>query len=975
MSDIIKIKKTDIISDSVDVINQNFDIIQGIIESDNYVKSLQLGDIETRLNNLENKNNQNFSDLVKDLNDLTEKIEDEFDENNIQDMINKSLTKSASDLEDFIKRTAGQQVYKALGPYATTSTIDGKIEQKLQGYLKQGDLDEYDNYVKNELLAQYNKSSAFTQYQSDADRKYAEVSTIVANSKFYFEKNSNGVDCLYSVTEPVGITNYTSIEDFYDKGKVTLDSNGKVVGLGSKPVKEVVDPTNATLKDLTVLKNLIQICEKLFKTISTEMVTLRQSVGENKAEFDIIAAIKGPDGQDIAASIFAYADKEGSRLILSGDNINLNADKKLKLKSGTFELDSKEMSLNSDGKLTINSENLKLNDDELMMKGNIYATNQNNQITAGIIGARKNTNGNNRVVRFFAGTESTKEGDEYKLLEEDIENAKFKVYDDGHVVAKDIELVFNGNHTSIDEDGILHANGAEISGNVTANKIDVTSTNNTITVKGPGEINYTGNLTYETNISADNFRISVDGELKAESGDSIKIKNTKNYLEFGILDEIDNTNNEIKDEKGDPATKLYGVPSLIMYYNGKPFYLNPTCWLNKGTEYKGGNMRWIKQYDAYNYANPNNIINNQTYTSTSGVLKNNQGRYCIARPKSALENLLNSNGSSSDEVVRLTILEWGENEGDKRTWLKRSGLMNDGDENEGVFTKKSILGSSGYYGNPSFTRTEITEATCEAFKNKVPNSQTVWAKCNFYYYVEWVKDNGEDGKDSIIKKTDFPIKKICTLMHNIAKAQSAPTDGYENCCWGRPGKYIKIVNFDDILPFTEKTITEDRFDYDMGDGDGQYLEINIDYCPFFEIKNGIPMDTTKKIYGKCQIQMGGNNYKNKIQYTIYNSISGSEYENLQSVTLNLNFDFYLELNNATNFSHLDEAQEKFTFCESTDLDKRELLKNVIIKFFENEDIYNTSSINPNDFSFSGVIETDMNRYEKSSWNQEDAWDV
>lgn len=950
MSDIIKIKKTDIISDSVDVINQNFDIIQGIIESDNYVKSLQLGDIETRLNNLENKNNQNFSDLVKDLNDLTEKIEDEFDENNIQDMINKSLTKSASDLEDFIKRTAGQQVYKALGPYATTSTIDGKIEQKLQGYLKQGDLDEYDNYVKNELLAQYNKSSAFTQYQSDADRKYAEVSTIVANSKFYFEKNSNGVDCLYSVTEPVGITNYTSIEDFYDKGKVTLDSNGKVVGLGSKPVKEVVDPTNAGLTDLTVLKNLIQICEKLFKTISTEMVTLRQSVGDGKAEFDIIAAIKGPDGQDIAASIFAYADKEGSRLILSGDNINLNADKKLKLKSGTFELDSKEMSLNSDGKLTINSENLKLNDDELMMKGNIYATNQNNQITAGIIGARKNTNGNNRVVRFFAGTESTKEGDEYKLLEEDIENAKFKVYDDGHVVAKDIELVFNGNHTSIDEDGILHANGAEISGNIQANEFFSTNTFST-TVEKENK-NYTGDITYEATINNNLFKISADGVLKCEDDDSkIEIKGKENYLAFKILPQLSNENPDIT-EDGNTAQYLYGVPTLTMYYKGKPFYLNPTCWMSASNAgVNTSNMRWIKQYDVYTC---NFLVSSKT-TST-GQMDSGKIGYTI---------FSTSNSSFfvkkiEDEICRMTVLSYSDNESDELGYLQNANLLIN--ENEGVFIRKSDLGNPPkYYGTESGSNTNITPNTCAIFENYLPKSEyATYVHCKLESEIE---DHNNKSISGIGK--EYGRRNICQFIQEKARQSIPPSEEFTTSgYWKKGGEYVEIEGIDNIIPFGENN--SNRIN-----AANQYFNMEVDYYPKITISSSGKnvSSTTKKIYGKCHCSISADDYDYKINYVSYKKYRKNENDDLytletmgttfvpDSVEFVLDFEFILDLSVDIRFNHLKENKFMNGAYDPDELDpdvgdNRIILESVIEKYLDD---INWSTIVPNSVNLTCTI--------------------
>lgn len=970
MSDIIKIKKTDIISDSADVINKNFDILQGIIESDNYIKSLQLGDIETRLNNLENRNNQNFSDLAKDLNDLTEKIEDEFDENNIQDMIDKSLMKSASDLEDFIKRTAGEQVSRMMGPYATTSTIEGKIRDKLEGYLKQGDLDSYKNEV-NELLTQYNKSSAFTEYKSDADKKYAEVSTIVANSKFYFEKNSNGVDCLYSVTEPVGITNYTSIEDFYDKGKVTLDSNGNVVGLGSKPVKDVVDPTNATLTDLTVLKKLIQICEKLFKTISTEMATIRQSVGDGKAEVDILAAIKGPDGQDIAASIFAYADKEGSRLILSGDNINLNAEKKLKLKSGTFELDSKEMSLNSAGKLTINSENLKLNDGELMMKGNIYATNQNNQITAGIIGARKNTNGNNRVVRFFAGTESTKEGDVYNLLEEDIENAKFRVYDDGHVVAKDIEFVFNGKKTSIDEEGILHAEGAEISGNILANEFLSTDTFSTTVEKD--NKNYTGDIIYEAKINNNLFRISADGVLKCEDDDDnskIEIKKDENYLAFSILPQLSNENPDIKEADGNtPAQYLYGVPTLTMYYKGKPFYLNPTCWMSAS---KAGvntsNMRWIKQYDVYTCS---------FYYPSSKPMSTGQ----MDGGKISYKIFSTSDSSSfvkkeKDEICRMTVLAYSNDRSNELDCLRNENLLiNDTD---GVFIRKSDLGNPPkYYGIESGSNTNITPTTCANFRSYLKSEYATYVHCR----LESIIEDNKHGSISLIGTKNGGRYNICQFIQNAASKSGIPGERNYSGCWKKDsGEYVEIEGIETIIPFGENS--NNRIN-----AADQSFYMEVDYYPEITIseygKN--VSSTTKKIYGICHCSISANGYEYKPYYVSYKKYrkreddDGYTLETLgttfvpDSVEFVLDFEFILDLSTAKSFNHLKENDFMNNTYDPDDPDidvedDRTIMTEVIKEYLSK---MNWASINPDSVKLVCTIENNDFKLTKNGFTELD----
>ena len=906
---------------------------------------------------------------------MTEKLDNDFDSSSIQAMINNSIANSNRDLEEFIRNQAGIQVSNAMAGYAKTSNLKD-LEDSLKKYLTQNDLDGYLTEGNiDTILKDYVTSTAFTKYTADANTNFASAATIVANSKFYYEKNTDASSSNYGnlclVDRSGKVTDFIGIRDFYERGTIT--ENGE-----TKSVKDKVNPDklpdDEALVNSDILPVLIKLCEQNFKTISTEMATIKAEVGDGNASFDILAAVQGENGQQIAAGIFGWANKENSKLVLYGDQIELNAEHKLKLKTGTFEVDSKEMSLNSAGKLTIDSENFKLNDTGLLMRGNIYATNLNDNITAGVVGERKNSSERNNV-RFFAGTNIEKTNDTYAL--DRIEEAPFRVYDDGHVVAKDIELVFNGNRTSIDENGVLRASGAVIDGDVTANKIEVTSSEKIWEVTKENQ-KYSGKVEIETKISAENFRMAASGVLHDVSDNTIEIDKNKNFLELTVLPYAHNT------EDNELGSDLYGVPTLCMYYNGVPFVLSPATWVTRSSvtgngNFDSSNMRWIKQYDTYNYSEVNEI--GAYYSLTSGNFST-LGKYYIAFP----DKIKNHIGypTDEDELCRLIIYDWGPNKSEKVGLLAGSSgdvnLLMDADKGDGIFILKSSIKDNSTYAYSAHASTCINESNCKLFRGWIPkNSYKIGTKCRFKYFTEFLND--EDAS-TVRNETKFGIDHICDFIHYIVESQDTPQMGDKTGCWGGSGEYIKIKNFSDILPFCKNTPATSRF-YESGDGSGQYLEINIDYYPLLTInESGIPNSTVDKIYGNCCIEMHASSYNIKLEYQKYkedggwyNLTNGELNSYLDSMDFILKFDFYLKLSTQQTFDHLCESNEAFDFGYDTDseLNKRYILKNVIKTFFEDENVY--KNIDPSDVDFSGEIKAGEYIYRKTNWNKNGSWTV
>lgn len=454
---IIKIQPSDLISDSMVKINRNFEIIStrdDVVES----KLNQWAEnIESQLDDIRNENGIISSTLLNNVNKLDNKINNLTDLDGITKEVQNAINNATIDVESLINEKAGEAISSKLGDYVKTSTLNGIL----------------DGYVT---------STAFDTYKSDSSKSSAQSSRIVANSKFLKLPNddNDGVECLVRTTGE--ITEFESVEDYFK----SLSASEKAEILGDKTFSS----DDKALEDPDVIAKLIEVCERTFKTVVSQMSIISQTVGPDNVENSIIAAVNGANGEQITASIFAKANETDSEITLNADKILINSGKTLNVQSGgnisvksggnfkinsggKFQITSTNFNIDSSGNVSVTgaieatslkitgssglidiSDETKLSnfvkshqdtvsgdvewlknalnggtttiDGGLVLSNAILTKDSDDNITAGMIG--ENTSEND--IRFFAGSNMT-----------DINNAPFRVYEDGKLVAKNAELI------------------------------------------------------------------------------------------------------------------------------------------------------------------------------------------------------------------------------------------------------------------------------------------------------------------------------------------------------------------------------------------------------------------------------------------------------------------------------------------------------------------------------------------------------
>ena len=451
---ITKIQPSDLISDSMDKINRNFEIISAkpdVVESklNQWAKN-----IEDKLADIQNENGIISNTLLNNVQKLENKIDNVTNLDGIAKEVQNIVNNASTDVEKLINDKAGEAISSRLGDYVKTSTL-------------------------NKTLGGYVSSTAFDTYRSDSSKSSAQSSRIVANSKFL--KLPNGDDeCLVRLTGE--ITGFKSVEDYFK----SLSPSEKTVILGDKTFSS----DDKALEDPDVIAKLIEVCERTFKTVISEMSIISQNVGPGFAESSIISAVNGANGKQIAASIFTKANEKGSGITLNADNILINSGQTLNVQSGgniniknggnfkinsggKFQITSDNFNIDSNGNVTvkgaIEATSLTITSGSsaettlksfiegvgtekhwgnatepytddwltnafsktaisggLALTGNIFAADSNGNVTAGMMGGNVE---NKNDIRFFAGGVTP-------------ENAPFRVYEDGNLVAK--SGVFSG---------------------------------------------------------------------------------------------------------------------------------------------------------------------------------------------------------------------------------------------------------------------------------------------------------------------------------------------------------------------------------------------------------------------------------------------------------------------------------------------------------------------------------------------------
>ena len=347
-------------------INYNFDLLQNRDDVDEYKYLNEFKRINDRLDEIQRNSDARDADLANGLISLNDKMEGTSSTLDIQDAINSAISSANQSLRSFIVSTVGQQVEAAIGDYATTSSINmndvnAAIEAALAGLPSGGDID-WNSINWEEILSDielgYVRSAAYEEFVADSTRKHAEASTIVANSVFV---ETSDHFLIYSDEHPIEEKRRTKspyentwggFKDFYESNEVT-EAQRTEINPENKPWEEAIF-------DSHFINGLIRLMELTFLTVAKEMTLIRQEVNESEAQINIIATVKEAlgadmgtdDAQDITAAIFVTANQSGSEIVLNADRLNLDANHKLTLNTGTFEINSDNFIVTPEGDVT-----------------------------------------------------------------------------------------------------------------------------------------------------------------------------------------------------------------------------------------------------------------------------------------------------------------------------------------------------------------------------------------------------------------------------------------------------------------------------------------------------------------------------------------------------------------------------------------------------------------------------------------------
>ena len=430
---ITKIQPSDLISDSMVKINRNFEIISNRDDVTESKLNEWAKNIENKLADIRNENGIISSTLLNNVQKLENKINNLTDLDGITKEVQNIINNATTDVENLINDKAGEAISSKLGDYVKTSTLN----ERLDGYVA---------------------STAFDTYRSDSSKSFAQSSRIVANSKFLKLPNGD-VDCLVRISGE--ITEFKSVEDYFK----SLSESEKTEILGDK----TFGSDDEALEDPDVIAKLIEVCEKTFKTVVSEMSTISQEVGDGFAESSIISTVN-KNGKAIVSSIFVAANDKGSGITLNADNILINGEHNLNVQSGgninvqsggKFQVASNNFNIDEKGNVSVKGEieakSLKITgsdgsmvdisdeaklanfvkghqddkwlkdalnngtttiDGGLVLSNAILTKDSDDNITAGMIGSNNTEND----IRFFAGTNAEIQ---------DMSKAPFRVYEDG----------------------------------------------------------------------------------------------------------------------------------------------------------------------------------------------------------------------------------------------------------------------------------------------------------------------------------------------------------------------------------------------------------------------------------------------------------------------------------------------------------------------------------------------------------------
>ena len=474
---IIKIQPSDLISDSMSKINRNFEIISAkpdVIES----KLNQWAEnIENKLADIRNENGIISNTLLNNVQKLENKINNLTDLDGITKEVQNIIKNATTDVENLINDKAGEAISSKLGDYVKTSTLN----ERLDGYVA---------------------STAFDTYRSDSSKSFAQSSRIVANSKFLKLPNGD-VDCLVRISGE--ITEFKSVEDYFKSlsasekadilGDKTFDSDdealedpdviAKLIGVCEKTFKTVVSEMSTISQEVgdgfaessiisTVNKNGKAIVSSIFVAANDKGSGITLNADNILIDGKHTLTVKSDGNINIQSGGNINIENGGDFKIKTGGNISVQSGGNFTINSNAkFQVESDNFIIDEGGKVTvkgaIEATSLTITSGSsaettlksfiegvgtekhwgnatepytddwltnafsktaisggLALTGNIFAADSNGNVTAGMMGGNVE---NKNDIRFFAGGVTP-------------ENAPFRVYEDGNLIAK--SGVFSG---------------------------------------------------------------------------------------------------------------------------------------------------------------------------------------------------------------------------------------------------------------------------------------------------------------------------------------------------------------------------------------------------------------------------------------------------------------------------------------------------------------------------------------------------
>ena len=466
-----------------------------------------------------------------------------------------------------------------------------------------------------------------------------------------------------------------------------------------------------------------------------------------------------------------------------------------------------------------------------------------------------------------------------------IKSDYFNLDNNGLSLTGNITLRSKNGVTRLDENGVLYASGAVISGEITTDKLIAESTMVEADFTNGSFSQYSGTITKRTSINNSSFGITVNGTLTSEeevSGDAAPDITINNAIYFEILNEYENLNGSADYNSAFP-NKMFYVPTLTMMYNGEAYVLNPATWIKRSdiiNNASTSNMRWVFVCPILIYTYNGSSQNNQVYTKTLGASGNNYSCRIFYKPSIMTTELTN--------LYRINVFNLGETDDEKSTnlgLLKSHNLISyTGNNTDLIYINPTCAFAqqddvnSGDVGNNAGQQTVITKASCTRFSNALPKSNFT---CGRFYEKEYVNPSNND----------WNVNNV----YNLFKAIVAKNDEI----WLNGSNPYICTNLENKLPFESGVQIENS-----------YKKLHINYYPIFEISNGgkTVSNSISKLYLDCRYELYGSYIEhndNKI------TVRHATYENnpyLKSIMLWIEFKIYIPSISINNFSPFGELQ-------------------------------------------------------------------